>query len=113
MKYLLSVLFVVAGVCAMSQDSKYKEVEIQTSAQCGSCKTRIEDALNYMSGVKYAELDLETKKVTVKFNTKKTSLDAVKTKIAETGYDADDVAAHKEAYSALPACCQKGGHDND
>ena len=36
-------------------------VDIKTSAQCGSCKSAIEKAVNNVDGVKSAELDLETK----------------------------------------------------
>lgn len=84
-------------------------VTIQTSAECGQCKDRIENALNYTKGINYAELDLETKKVEVKFNSKKISLVDVKQLIAETGYSADEVKAMPEAVENLPACCKPGG----
>lgn len=86
---------------------------IQTSAECGACKDRIEGNLNYTKGVKFAELDMETKKVTVKFNSKKISLAGVKKVISETGYSADDVAAVPEAVEKLPTCCKPGGMANE
>ena len=84
-------------------------VDIQTSAECGSCKTRIEDKLNYTAGIKFAELDLETKKVLVKFNPKKISLAEIKTILSETGYDAGEVKAVPAAVQKLPTCCKPGG----
>lgn len=86
---------------------------IQTSAECGSCKKRIEGKLNYTNGVKFAELDMATKKVTVKYNEKKISLMEVKKVISETGYAADEVAAVPEAVEKLPTCCKPGGMANE
>jgi len=98
---------------AQSQSKKEAEVQIQTSAQCGMCKDRIEEALAFTKGVTFADLDLDTKIVTVRYKSKKTDIEAIKTAISDTGYDADEVEAEPEAYSKLPKCCQKGGHDHN
>jgi copper chaperone CopZ len=89
---------------------KIEETIIQTSAQCGDCKDRIESKLNYMKGVVFAELDLESKKVTVRYKTKSISLQEIKQAIASIGYSADDVKAKEEDVLKLPKCCQPGGH---
>ena len=107
---LITMLFLMTGMTT-AQTSKTSTVLIQTSAECHSCKVRLEDKLNYTSGVKYAELNLEDKKLKVKFNTKKITLAEIRKIIAETGYDADDVKAIPEAVKSLPACCQPGGMD--
>ncbi len=88
--------------------SKTAEIEIQTSAVCGMCKERIEHGLAYAKGVKYVELNSETKVVTVEYNTSRTDPDKIRTAISEIGYDADEVMANQEAHDKLPACCQKG-----
>jgi mercuric ion binding protein len=110
-KYLLITLALLFGGVLLAQDKtkKVQTVEIQTSAQCGDCKERLEDALNYTKGVKFAELDLDTKKITVKFDTRKITLAEVKAKIASTGYDADEVKADPKALEVLPMCCKPGG----
>jgi mercuric ion binding protein len=110
---LVMIMAVLTGF-AMAQEKKGKTetAVIQTSAECGDCKDRIEGGLNYTKGVLFAELDLETKKVTVKFNTKKISLQQVKEKIASIGYDANEVKADSVAQKKLPACCQPGGMKN-
>ena len=105
----LILIFAMTLVGTVNAQETTKTVKIQTSAECGSCKKRIEEALNYTKGVKYAELDLTDKVVTVKYNTKKTSLKAIKTKISETGYAADEVKAIPAAVEKLPACCKPGG----
>ena len=110
MKTILFVLAVCFSQVLFSQQAKKQTIVIQTSAQCDDCKERIEGALNYTKGVKFADLDLETKKVTVQFLTKKTSLETIKAIIAKIGYDADDVKADISAVEKLPKCCQPNGH---
>jgi copper chaperone CopZ len=108
----LLMIFTAGGAQAQEKEQKFQTVVIQTSAECGDCKDRIEEALNYTKGVVFAELDLATKKVTVKFLTKKISLQKVKEAIAAIGYDADEVKAVPEAQRNLPKCCQPNGMKN-
>lgn len=110
MKTILFVLAMCFSQVLFSQQAKKQTIVIQTSAQCDNCKERIEGALNYTKGVKFADLDLETKKVTVQFLTKKTSIETIKAIIAKIGYDADDVKADISAVQKLPKCCQPNGH---
>jgi len=110
---IMSVLFASFSVNAQTKTeakSKPGIANIQTSAQCGSCKTRIENKLNYTKGVKFAELDLKTKKVLVKFSPNKITLAEVKKVISNLGYSADGLEANKKSMNALPKCCQPGGH---
>lgn len=115
MKNVLLVLSLVAilGSCAMMNngESVKQEVTIQTNAQCGDCKDRIENELNFSKGIIYAELDLETKKVKVEYNSKKTRPEEIRKIISEIGYDADAIKANSVAQTELPKCCQPGGHD--
>ena len=106
----LMSLLVSCGMMNKSEPVK-QVVTIQTNAQCGECKDRIEKELNFMKGVIFAELDLETKKVKVKYSSKRTSPEEIKKRIASIGYSADDIPADATAQSELPKCCQPGGHD--
>jgi copper chaperone CopZ len=108
MKTILLSFFLLTTQLLFSQ--KPIVVKIQTSAQCGDCKERIESKLNQTKGVVFAELNSETKVVEVKFKESKTNLDAIKGVIVSIGYDADDQKANVEAQKALPLCCQPGGH---
>ena len=108
--FLFLLMFFTAGVAqAQDKQEKFQTVVIQTSAECGDCKDRIEEVLNYTKGVVFAELDLVTKKVTVKFATKKINLQQVKEAIAAIGYDADEMKAEPKAQQSLPKCCQPNG----
>jgi len=112
MKNVLMMVFAimfVQVVNAQEKKAKYETVVIQTSAECGDCEERIANAMNYTKGVKYAELDIESKKLTVKFQPAKISLETIKLKLVELGYDADELKANPEAQQKLPSCCQPGG----
>jgi len=107
--FLVIVMMLFAGVSNAQETAKSGTVKIQTSAECGSCKTRIEEKLNYTKGVKFAELNLENKVLEVKFNPKKITADEIRKVISKTGYDADDVKAIASSVEKLPACCKPGG----
>lgn len=103
---MILVLAFVANSASAQELKKVEEVKIQTSAKCGECKERIESALNYVKGVQFAELNNDTKVVTIRYKTKKVTLDKIKAEIAATGYDADDVKALDAAVEKLPMCCK-------
>lgn len=110
MKIFLVLSFICFSLTMWSQKTKNDTIQIQTSAQCGDCKIRIEEALTYLKGVKYANLDLETKIVTVVFSPQKISAIPIREAISNVGYDADQVKAKPEAVLLLPKCCQPNGH---
>ncbi|HLV41683.1 MAG TPA: heavy-metal-associated domain-containing protein [Brumimicrobium sp.] len=114
MKLIMMVALVtlMAGyVTAQKGEPKKRVTFIQTNAQCEDCKERIEGKLNFTSGIIYSDMDLESKIVEVKYNSKKISIDEVRKLISEIGYDADDLKAVESAQKELPGCCQPGGHD--
>lgn len=83
------------------------EINIKTSAQCGMCKTTIDEGLEKVTGIYHADLDMKTKVVTVHYDAEKTNPDAIRKAISALGYDADDVAADPTVYEQLPGCCKK------
>lgn len=99
------MMLLTAGLYAAG--GKFETIKIKTSSQCDMCKERIEEALAFEKGIKTAELDVETKIVTVRFKKGKTSPEKIRKAISKVGYDADDVAADKKAYAKLDACCKK------
>jgi copper chaperone CopZ len=111
-KYFLSaavlILFLSFGANAAVK-AKTNTVTIQTSAICESCKNRIEKALKATDGVKEANLNLNNKKIKVKYDPTVISDEQVRTVISNTGYDADYIKKNEEAYTKLPKCCQSTG----
>ena len=107
---LIITLFVSSTLFAQTEDPNISgEAVIKTSAECGSCKERLENVLNYTKGVKFAELNVLDKTLNVHFNPKKITFEEIKKIISETGYDADEVKAIPDAVEKLPACCKPGG----
>ncbi|MBL4716609.1 MAG: MerP protein [Bacteroidetes bacterium] len=107
-------LFIVSAFmlspCSTPKDTaktNQQEIVITTSAVCGMCKKTIEKALSYEKGVKGYDLDVATKKVTVKYNPNKTTVENIRTAISKVGYDADEVEADPVAYEKLHGCCKK------
>ena len=87
--------------------AKNETVKIKTSAECEMCKKRIESEVGKMKGVKKAELDLDSKILTVEYNSKKTSPDKIRKTLSDIGYDADDVKANNRANKTLQHCPAK------
>lgn len=109
MKYFLLVISMMfAGLQGQAQQKKTDKAVIQTpSIQCDMCKTRIEKYLSREYGVTSVKVDVKKKTTTVSWITDRTNIENIKTAIANTGYDADDVTAEESAYKRLPACCKK------
>jgi copper chaperone CopZ len=86
--------------------AQVEKVVIKTSAQCEMCKETLETAMASLEGVKNSKLDIETKELTVKYNTGDVSIDKIRKAIATEGYWADKVMPEREAYANLPDCCK-------
>lgn len=106
MNVLLFLLAFTASQAQVTDAPKPGEIKIHTSAICEMCKEAIEYELTFTKGVKSAELDLDTKEVTIHFNPKKIDPSALRKAIAGVGYHADDVKRDPEAYAKLPFCCK-------
>ena len=66
MKTILLIITLFTFQFAFNQKAT-ESIVIKTSADCGMCQDKIETELNYSKGVKFAEVDLETKQVTIKY----------------------------------------------
>jgi periplasmic mercuric ion binding protein len=111
MKKAILMLVLLAGIItlvnAQPQKSSITVVIKTPTVQCEQCKQKIENYLAKEEGVIKAISDYKRKTVKVTFYTERTNLEAVKTAIANAGYDADDVAANPDSYKKLPLCCKK------
>jgi copper chaperone CopZ len=107
-KAIVITVFLMCSYQGNAQNTK--TVKFHTSAQCGMCKSTIENALSYKPGIQFAELSMEDMFLTVKFKTKKTDEDAVKKMVSDIGYSAGDLKADEKAMRELPKCCQPGAH---
>lgn len=106
---LLLVISIFMGACAVFHKVEKETVKISTNAECGMCKERIEGELNFVKGIIFAELDVASKALTVKYKSNQITIDEIRQKIAEIGYNADAVKADVDAQGNLPDCCKPGG----
>lgn len=109
-KWILVAAFALFGnlqTFGQADTPVYDTVQIQTSAICGDCKERLEHNIAFEKGVKYVELDDETKVLTIVYKTNKNDKEKLKIAVTKVGYDADDLPADPKAYNRLPDCCKK------
>jgi copper chaperone CopZ len=111
---LLSMLIALMSMSAnaQTQGKNQETVQIKTSAVCDMCKKTLEKAMAYEKGVKASTLDVDSKVLTVVFDSRKTNADNVRKAVTETGYDADNLPAQERAYNRLDDCCKKEAGDH-
>ena len=87
------------------------------TVQCEECKDRIEKYISREDGIQMVKVDYKHHTCKVTYIWDRTTIENIKTAIANIGYDAGDVAADPEAYKRLPTCCKKpedgGGHQKN
>jgi periplasmic mercuric ion binding protein len=113
LKSLFAILFVFAitqkGTAQIATDKAergFKTEKIRVSGTCDMDKHRIEKASYSVKGVKSAFWDLDSKMLTVKYDSYKTNtIDLVQQKVAEMGNDTEKYKATDEVYDKLPECC--------
>ena len=72
---------------------------------CGMCKETIEKSVK-ISGVKKANWHIESKIMTVSFDTTLVDVTSIQKAIAAVGYDNVQYTGDNTAYAKLHACCQ-------
>jgi mercuric ion binding protein len=110
--FIFAVLFIVlpafntvAQTHAHKQMATTKTETIKVSGNCELCKARIEKAAK-VDGVSKAEWNQNTKLLTLVYNPKVVTSDAVQKKIASVGHDTEKYKADDKVYNSLPGCCK-------
>ncbi len=90
-----------------AQQKAIAKAIIQTpTLQCEACKNRVEQHLFKEDGMSSVKADYRKHTVAVTWYRDRTNIENIKTSIANTGYDADDVTADEDAYNRLPKTCR-------
>ena len=64
-----------------------KEINLKIEGMhCAGCSTRLEKVLNSLEGVENAQVRLEQKKATLKYDETKTSIESIKEAIEDAGF---------------------------
>lgn len=103
---ILMVLMIFTTVTSCeSQIKNSKTATVKIYGNCGMCKKTIEKAANE-KGIAQADWNVDSKMLTLTYDSQKTTPEAVTKKIAYAGYDSDAFRAPDAAYAKLPECCQ-------
>lgn len=120
MQTIKYILVIVTTVVFLSCGEKTNNAESTTNAittngitsstfkvwgNCEMCKETIEGSLK-TDGITKADWNVDTKILTVEFDTAKISLDQIQKNVASVGYDNEKYKGDDKAYSELADCCQ-------
>lgn len=105
-KFIILVVILLSGIATSAQttDTKNTTVTFPVAGVCEQCKARIEDAA-MGKGILSAQWDVDTKKITIVYDSLKTSLEKVQKRIVAAGHDLETAHAADNVYNKLPACC--------
>ena len=99
---ICSLLMVSFSLVAGAQE---KSEAFKVSGNCGMCKSKIEKAAK-AAGASFASWDVETKQLSVKYNSTSANAAKIQESIAKVGYDTPTAKATAEAYNGLHGCCK-------
>lgn len=102
---LFIYIIVFVGLISCTANSPNKTVSFKVWGNCDMCKKTIETACE-TDGVSAKDWNVDSKLMTVTFDTTKISLDAIQQLIAKEGYDNDTYYGDDYAYAKLQECCQ-------
>ncbi len=108
MKKNMYSFLLVLGILfsTMSLKAQTDTVKIITTSLCSTCKKTIEHNLSFEKGIKKSIVNIDTKELTVIYDSKKTNPDKIRLALTKIGYDADSLKADPKAYNRLPDCCK-------
>jgi mercuric ion binding protein len=101
---VLTFLFITMFSFAQTKDSTTIE-KIKVWGNCDMCKTKIEKAAK-SAGAATADWNEESKILNVTYSASKNNNKKIQLKVADAGYDTQDLRASDAAYNKLPGCCK-------
>jgi outer membrane receptor for ferrienterochelin and colicins len=114
-KLMMLLLFSFATASIYSQSNKLPQadttVTFKVFGACEQCKDRIENAVK-MKGVSSGIWDVDSKMMTLVYNSSKVTLQKIQNRIVAVGHDIDEKKANVSVYNALPDCCHYREMDN-
>ena len=103
---ILILVFSTFCFSTFAQNETTTEEKFKVYGNCDMCKNTIETVVQAIDGVNYAKWNVDTKKMTVKFESSKTDIESIKKEIAGVGYDTKEYRADDNTYNALHSCCK-------
>jgi outer membrane receptor for ferrienterochelin and colicins len=104
LKYIITVLLAVINLTVSAQKKNIKTETFKVYGTCEQCKKRIETALTDIRVYK-ANWSIETKMLTVSYDSTRLSTTKISKKLASVGHDTEEYQADENTYNSLPKCC--------
>lgn len=98
--------------CGSSIPETAKTAEFKVWGNCGMCKKTIEKSLANDDGIYIGDWDVDSKMMTLTYDTIKTSVTNAQQLIAGVGYDNEGFRGDDQAYSGLHKCCKYKRKEN-
>lgn len=114
MKIIHAVIGIVLVLLTLPSCSKQGDTNSTffVRGNCEMCKERIESTASSVKGVSQATWDIDSKQLSVVFDSKSTSEMDIQQAVAAVGHGTKAVAMDEDAHQELPECCQvKGSMD--
>lgn len=105
MKQLKNILTLTLLLGALTVFAKNVTTSFTVKGECDMCKDKIEKALD-IEGISFAEWDIKSKKLTVRYNDSKITEDKIHSIISNLGYSTSKLSANKDAQNKLDDCCK-------
>lgn len=106
---VIAFLGLLAFSCSQNTTDSGKQTEFYVRGNCGMCEERIEKAVMGIDGVTKADWKVETKNLTVSYDSTKTSELQIQQTVANVGHETKTITSPQAVHDALPECCKKGG----
>ena len=102
----LIAIFAFASIGYSQVKTTDKAIIKTPYVQCDVCREKVEFFIGHEEGVTSVKVDIRKHTTTVTWLTDRTTLENIKTAIANLGFDADDIEAEEFAYKRLPKSCK-------
>lgn len=103
-KYLIALLLSMISFSAIAGKKHSKTEIFKVFGTCGECKERIEGALK-LKGIYKAEWEMDSKMLTVRFDSTKFTKPAIQKILANVGHESNGFLTEAITYESLPGCC--------
>lgn len=113
LSFLLLFLLLSAAPLLAQKAKPVKTLAVKTTIYCDHCKIcescggRILKELYNETGIKNTSVDPKANVISVTYDERKITPEQIRKKIAQMGFDADEVKADAEAVARLDDCCKK------
>jgi len=105
-KIIILIAIFFTGLQLSAQETSLQKKTFKVWGNCDMCKSTIEKAAKSVDGVSSAKWNVSSKKMMVKFDSDRTSLEDIQNAIVSSGYDLETQKSSEEAYNNLHKCCQ-------